>query len=430
MCLFKIYVYLFEMPNYTEEYMVEHSKEIELHTLIQDYVALRSDIVFPRGTNVVIWKSYEKTLLTIKAKCNYFTVFKNIINFAILAPEASESLIDSICAGYNLLILILDMPAALQNPDILQCIGLATALLLKFARDPFKNPKMVTSMFKICVKLIRFYDENVVSLLLLHNFLHTYVSQDYSLSSFRRKEFMKIGTISEFFVFERFSSSYELLISYLDVIETCIEVFSFIKINSIFRSYIFVFQTGLQLQKIQIPGLIYTVSSVFIKYEDWPYSCLIDKYKITGKCLNIMFLILQRDPNNLKYDIEKHIYNYCKHAFIDSDLVMKNFLKVVRFSNNALDLQMEGESNWLAGNTLPVYRNVKLALSIFLLLSNDQDIYNQTLVRSVFPTEKERRNFLKVLAGYMHQTFDESIAELAVKILKRIAIVRFFSEDL
>lgn len=168
---------------------------------------------------------------------------------------------------------------------------------------------------------------------------------------------------------------------------------------------------------------------IFTKYGNWVYTNDNDKHKIAGKCLNIYFLILQKNPHKLKYAIEKDMYNYCKASFMNNKCVMKTYLKVLRFSNTALNLQMHAETNW-AGGKLQVFRNVKLALSIFLILSNDKKIYEETIVKCVFPNENERRNFLKVIAGYMHQPFDESIAELAVIILRKIAKVNDLKRNL
>lgn len=174
---------------------------------------------------------------------------------------------------------------------------------------------------------------------------------------------------------------------------------------------------------MQLPGLIYITNYVFPKNEDWIYAHNVDRHTIAGKCLNVYFLVLQKLTDRIESDMEKQIYDYCKASFMNNKDVMKSYLKIIRISNVVLNLHMHGDSNWKSGKPLQVYRNVKIALSIFVLMLNDKTMYEETLVKCVFPNERERRNFLKIIAGYMQQAFDESIAELAIIILRKIAKV-------
>lgn len=163
-------------------------------------------------------------------------------------------------------------------------------------------------------------------------------------------------------------------------------------------------------------------SNVFNVYADWMYSHSVDRHKIAGICLNIYFHILQKNPTNIENEIEYEIYKYCKTSFMINTSIMKAYLKIVRVSNIALNLHMHGQSDWKC-KSLQIYRNVKIALTIFVIMLNDKTMYEEILVKFVFPNENERRNFLKVIAGYMQQVFDECIAELAVIILRKIAKV-------
>lgn len=178
---------------------------------------------------------------------------------------------------------------------------------------------------------------------------------------------------------------------------------------------------------MQIPGLIYIINYIFTRYNDWLYIHTSDKHAITGRCLSIFFLILQKNPDEMEFDIERELYLFCRQSFMTNNSVIRSYLRVIQFSNTSLNLHMHAEPNWQHGKSIQVFKNVKLALSVFLILSTGQNASEENLVKSVFPSERERRNFLKIIAGYMQQTFDESIAELAVIILKKIAIARFYA---
>lgn len=213
------------MPNYTEEYGAKLAIQVQELTLSQSYETQLLDEVFPRGTKVILWNFFGKTLLTIKKPCNYFDVFKNLINDVMISETIDQNTIEAICAGYELFSMILKMPEMNKVREIVHCVVLIAPLLLKFTRNPFKNQIIINTIFNVCTTLIRSFDETILSLLLLHNFLPSYSYQNYDIQNYNKKESINVGVIHEFILAERNEQGYDLLLSYLGLIETCIEVF-------------------------------------------------------------------------------------------------------------------------------------------------------------------------------------------------------------
>lgn len=212
------------MPHYTEEYLIEHGRGVEQLTLNQNYEVQKADIVFPKGTQIVIWNLFDKALFTLKHPCNYFIIFKNLVNEVVVSETIDEINPESICSGYRLLLKILEIPETHSLREIQQCLGVVTSLLFKFTRNPFKDKTMVSMMFNVCVKLIQYFDDGMLPVLVLHNFLPTYLFQRYNLKSCQRKDSINVGTINEFILIERLANSYDIILNFLDLIEICIEV--------------------------------------------------------------------------------------------------------------------------------------------------------------------------------------------------------------
>lgn len=221
----KVLEYLLSMPNYTEEYMSDFGGDLQQVTLAQEYETQQNDMVFPKNTKVVLWKSYSTTLMTLKAPCNYFVAFKTLIDEIITNSDVDERSLEAVGAGYDLLLTILKIPDVHKTREIQQCIAIVAALLLKFTKGPFRVVKMVKSVFKLCVRLIDSYDDSILSSFVLHKFLPSYIFQHYNLNHYQMKECISVGGIADFIIAERLDNCYDLVLHYLELIHICMKVF-------------------------------------------------------------------------------------------------------------------------------------------------------------------------------------------------------------
>lgn len=394
------------MPNYTEEYTTNSRRVLETIKLNVRYTPPDTDLVFPAGTNATIWRRDQKSYITIHALCNYFAVLRNMVNKAVAAITLTDDEVESICVGYDLLLTALRVRTALNEEEVRQCVSIIPALIVKFTKAPHQNNLLTQTSLKVCLKLIRANDESVLQVLNLHSILPNYVATNVDIVEFYKKDSINVGAIFHFIYQERLTYQYKMLLIYLDVLYTCIE-------------------KGMHMLKIQIPGLIFITYYVFTKHIDWNYLMKNDQNKITKKCFKIYLAIIQKDEDEILDPIEKHLNRFCKECFLNNDLVIRPFLKVLRVSNNSLNLRMHGEPNWESGKTLEIFQNVRLALSIFLILLNSKNVFEEVLMRRIFPNENEKKTFLKIIAGYIQQAFDQTVAKLALRVMKKIALVSF-----
>lgn len=212
------------MPYYTEEFVEEQDHGIEELVLSRNYEAQLLDLVFPAGTKVILWNTFGKTLFTVKRICNYFVVFTYLVNDLMISATVNQKTIESICAGYELISAIFKIPETNRIREVANCSVLIAPLLLKFSQHPFKDQAIINTLFKVCTELIKSHDETILSLLLLHNFLPSYILQHYNIQYYYRKESINVGTIHEFILVDRNEHTFNLLLSYLGLIEACVEV--------------------------------------------------------------------------------------------------------------------------------------------------------------------------------------------------------------
>lgn len=394
------------MPSYTEEYTTNSRRVFETITLNARYTPPDTDLVFPAGTSATIWRRDNKSYITIQAPCNYFALLRNMVNKIVAAVILTEDEVQSVCVGYDLLLVALNVSNALNEDEIKHCVSMVTSLMVKFSKAPYQNNLLTYTCLKICLKILCTNDESFVQVLSLHNILPNYLAANMSVAEFYRKDSINVGALFHFICEERLNYKYKTLLIYLDLLYACIK-------------------KGVQLQRIQIPGLIFITYYVFTKHIDWNYMIRNDENRIANKCFKIYLAIIQKDEDFMQDPAEMHLSRFCKECFLNNDLVIRPFLKVLRVSNNYLNLRMHGEPNWESDRMLEIFHNVRLALSIFLILLNSKNIFEEVLMRRIFPNENEKKTFLKIIAGYIQQSFDQIVAKLALKVMKKIALVSY-----
>lgn len=179
---------------------------------------------------------------------------------------------------------------------------------------------------------------------------------------------------------------------------------------------------------MQIPGLIYMLRTVFPNHYEWKYSDTVQKNKITNECLKLILKILTQNRKNIENEYQKLIFDFCLQASLHDDFTVKGYINIFKVTNLNIQLEMEKERNWETGETTLLIEIIKMLFTLVLLLMKYNRYTKKSEENSVFQKQLmystvNGTNIIKVVAGYIHHSFDLSVQNLAIRVLKNWAAV-------
>lgn len=170
--------------------------------------------------------------------------------------------------------------------------------------------------------------------------------------------------------------------------------------------------------------------TVFPNHYEWKYSNIFQKYKITNECLTLILKILSQNRRNIENKYQKLIFDCCLEASLHDDFTVKGYINIFKISNLNVQMEMEKETNWEDGETTALIETIKMLFTLVLLLMKYNRYSKKSEELSVFQKQlmystTNGTSIIKVIAGYIHHSFDFSVQKLAVRVLKNWAAVRF-----
>ncbi|XP_044762718.1 uncharacterized protein LOC123319826 [Coccinella septempunctata] len=169
---------------------------------------------------------------------------------------------------------------------------------------------------------------------------------------------------------------------------------------------------NLDLETVQIPGVVYMTTFIFPFHKNWQYGDPQEHVEISVLCLRIILEVL----NRRKVQDEDVLKRFVFYSLLKCPPMMTVFLQYLVQEKFHLQRVMMNEVDWINGKTLDNITLSKLHLSIFLRLLSECNLKpSDPVLRPNIQT------VTKCAASFITNAFSSSLANLACRLLEKLS---------
>nr|XP_022915529.1 nucleoporin NUP188 homolog [Onthophagus taurus] len=402
----ELYDFVYEMLNDVKTFA-----EIYNETPYDGQIVLRQDyqprgvksLTIPTGTRAVIRKINTNVYIIFDYAYKYIDVLEYMASLVVSDTDMAKENMHCVELGYKCLIPILQKDLGIKFYGGLNYLQ---PVLLRTSTRPIINIDLIVTCLDICTLLLNHEPEKITDFLVINNFL---------------PHAMKDLTVIEKFFENSFLNTCMLL-------HTIREEIGLGKVNVLF-SYINFLKKLIELKKcvhkVLIPGMVFLFVHIFPIHLNWLYETNLHKQQLSNECLGVILSVLQNNYQDLNGD-DKTIYDFCFCLITDHSPTIELINKLFRMTNSFLNAYIMTKGDWERRSSISLVQCLKKVLAIIniiLLLHNrGERNLKGTIFLEMFLDSTVKPSSLKLLTGYMQQSFDLAIPKLSCQILKKLAI--------
>ncbi|XP_028175309.1 nucleoporin NUP188 homolog isoform X2 [Ostrinia furnacalis] len=365
------------------------------------------------GSKATVMERKEGTMIHFRTPYSYWTVFNSEIEKALDRKQHHNvlSALQRVYEGAKVLKGILkalvpdkEIPKSLVAPSE----GVFDVLVRFMRADATALPLLVQCL-EVCAVLVPVFPKEIHLRLVNTGLLPRARSHQLSAAEYARGASFDSGAVGSFLVaVEQPGGSYHLLGAYIDLLCAFHESSTDERIT----------------MEIILPGLVLIVREVFPNMLGWRYASLAQRRELTGACLRLLALVLQKKTGGERATILRRTG---LHSLHDADNA-RQLLHCLAVGNENLEKIMLDETNWISGPGNEYITSLQRCVAIIMFaLRLKEEIGSpseMTPLEHLIFAQNKQKDRLKVVpkvTSYINHAFNRSLPVLSCRLLKRFA---------
>ncbi|XP_063827735.1 nucleoporin Nup188 [Ostrinia nubilalis] len=370
-------------------------------------------------------KQHHNVLSALQRVYEGAKVLKGILKALVADKEIPKSLVAPSEGVFDVLVRFMRADAT-ALPLLVQCLEVCAVLvpvfpkeihlsegvfdvLVRFMRADAAALPLLVQCLEVCAVLVPVFPKEIHLRLVNTGLLPRARSLQLSAAEYARGASFDSGAVGSFLVaVEQPGGSYHLLGAYIDLLCAFHESSTDERIT----------------MEIILPGLVLIVREVFPNMLGWRYASLAQRRELTGACLRLLALVLQKKTGGERATILRRTG---LHSLHDADNA-RQLLHCLAVGNENLEKIMLDETNWISGPGNEYITSLQRCVAIIMFaLRLKEEIGSpseMTPLEHLIFAQNKQKDRLKVVpkvTSYINHAFNRSLPVLSCRLLKRFA---------
>lgn len=183
------------------------------------------------------------------------------------------------------------------------------------------------------------------------------------------------------------------------------------------------------LDTIELPGVVFVLKEIFPYLVIW-FSKSNNKNHIfldvLYEVVHFLFEIFRYPFESLKSAEHKRMRKIVYEFFVN-EMCGRELLRILSLGNGEIQNIMEGQTNWRVGRGIRYISSIQKIMTILMQLLTQRKIVlgedSLTPLENMIYNESEGAHTVQAIASFVNHPFNESIPNLAVRLLKKLTTV-------